>query len=221
ICGLTAHLILAPARHVHHRQEAVADLYTAMSRRLDDLAEILDGNTPDTERVRHWRRDWNELATEAERIRHTIDAEMENSRLHPRRTTALATDNALPRAREAVTIAERTMDHLRSLTRTLYYALDSQEITGLPASFRSACGTLLRTAATALEEIGQTSPTDPRHLADLIDDAMAELHRVERHERATAEAEPVVHTLQGTLLTDISRLLSELRPGRYATTPAG
>ncbi|MEU6313084.1 hypothetical protein ABZ873_19245, partial [Streptomyces sp. NPDC047014] len=126
----------------------------------------------------------------------------------------------LPRAREAVTIAERTMDHLRSLTRTLYYALDSEEITGLPASFRSACGTLLRTAATALEEIGQTSPTDPRRLTSLLDDAMTELQRVERQDRAAAEAEPPVHTLQGTLLTDISRLLTELRTEHFTTTPA-
>ncbi|MFD9903326.1 hypothetical protein [Streptomyces sp. NPDC059063] len=85
LCGLTAHLVLAPARHVPHRQQAVADLYAAMSRRLDDLAELLEGNDPDTQRIRHWRHDWRNLAAQCERIQTTIDTEIENSRLHPRR----------------------------------------------------------------------------------------------------------------------------------------
>ncbi|MFD9368390.1 aromatic acid exporter family protein [Streptomyces sp. NPDC060020] len=218
LCGLTAHLLLAPARHVHHRQQAVADLYTAMSRRLDDLAEILEGNDSDTQRIRHWRRDCHKLAASCERIRKTIDTEIENSRFHPRRTTDSA-GTALPRARDAVTVAERTMDHLRSLTRALDYALDSGEIENLPVSFRTASSSLLRRAATAMQEIGQISRTDSGHLDDLIDDATAELDRVERQERAAAEAAPAVHTLQGTLLTDIGRVLAELRSGRQALTP--
>lgn len=216
LCGLTAHLVLAPARHVHHRQQAVADLYEAMSRRLDDLAEVLEGNDPDTERIRHWRRDWRKLASDCERIQNAISTEFENSRLHPRPGFAGA---ALPRARDAVTVAERTMDHLRSLTRTLDYALDSGEIQNLPPSFRTSFSTLLRTAATAMQEIGQTSPTDSGHLDGLIHDATAELVRVEQQERAAAEATPTVHTLQGTLLTDVGRLLAELRSGHQALTP--
>ncbi|MFF8267492.1 aromatic acid exporter family protein [Streptomyces sp. NPDC016562] len=212
LCGLTAHLVLAPARHIHHRQQAVADLYTAMSRRLDDLAEIFEGNDPDTQRIRHWRRDWHKLAAECERIRTSIDSEIENSRLHPRRAVDSA-EAALPRARDAVTVAERAMDHLRSLTRTVDYALESGEIENLPASFRTASSTLLRRAATAMQEIGQTSPTDSRHLDGLIADAGAELDRVEQQERAAADATPAVHTLQGTVLTDIGRLLAELRSG--------
>ncbi|MEJ8645675.1 hypothetical protein WKI68_39635 [Streptomyces sp. MS1.HAVA.3] len=111
------------------------------------------------------------------------------------------------------------MDHLRSLTRTLDYALDSGEIKNLPVSFRTASSSLLRRAATAMQEIGQTSLTDSGHLDDVIDDATAELDRVEQQERAAAEAAPAVHTLQGTLLTDIGRLLAELRPGHKALTP--
>ncbi|WP_078893364.1 FUSC family protein [Streptomyces sp. NRRL F-2580] len=218
LCGLTAHLLLAPARHVHHRQQAVADLYAAMSRRLDDLAEILEGNDADTQRIRHWRRDWRKLAASCERIRKTIDTEIENSRFHPRRTVDSA-DAALPRARDAVTVAERTMDHLRSLTRTLDYALDSREIENLPESFRTASSSLLRRAATAMQKIGQVSLTDSGQLDDLIDDATAELDRVERQERAATDAAPVVHTLQGTLLTDIGRVLAELRSGRQDLTP--
>ncbi|MFD9420952.1 aromatic acid exporter family protein [Streptomyces goshikiensis] len=151
LCGLSAHLVLAPARHVHHRQQAVADLYAAMSRRLDDLAEILEGNDSDTEGVRHWRRDWRKLAAECERIQNAIDTEIENSRLHPRRGITSA-DTALSRARGAATVAERTMDHLRSLTRTLDYALDSGEIQNLPASFRTASSSLLRRAGTTMQE---------------------------------------------------------------------
>ncbi|MFD9303196.1 aromatic acid exporter family protein [Streptomyces sp. NPDC060048] len=218
LCGLSAHLVLPPARHVHHRQQAVADLYTAMSRRLEDLAEIFVGNDPDTQRIGHWRRDWRKLAAECEHIQHATDTEIENTRLHPRHPADRA-DTVLPRARDAITIAERTMDHLRSLTRTLHYALDSGEIHNLPASFRTASSSLLRTAATAMQEIGQTSLTDTGHLDGLIDDATAELNRVEQHERAASEAAPAVHTLQGTLLTDIGRLLTELRSGRKALSP--
>ncbi|GGZ02269.1 hypothetical protein GCM10010343_29920 [Streptomyces avidinii] len=217
LCGLSAHLVLAPARHVHHRQQAVADLYAAMSRRLDDLAEILEGNDSDTECVRHWRRDWRKLAAECERIQDAIDTEIENSRLHPRHGITSA-DTALSRARGAATVAERTMDHLRSLTRTLDYALDSGEIQNLPPCFRTASSSLLRRAATTMQEIGQTSRTDSGHLDVLIDDATAELDRVEQQERAAAEATPTVHTLQGTLLTDIGRLLAELRSGHKALT---
>ncbi|MFF3215628.1 hypothetical protein ACFYYB_33995 [Streptomyces sp. NPDC002886] len=218
LCGLSAHLVLAPARHVHHRQQAVADLYTAMSRRLEDLAEIFAGNDPDTQRIGHWRRDWRKLAAECECIQHAIATEIENTRLRPRRPANRA-DTVLPRARDAVTVAERTMDHLRSLTRTLHYALDSGEIQNLPASFRNASSSLLRRAATAMQEIGQTSLTDTGHLDGLIDDATAELNRVEQHERAASEDAPAVHTLQGTLLTDIARLLTELRSGHQALTP--
>ncbi|MFE1347922.1 aromatic acid exporter family protein [Streptomyces sp. NPDC058757] len=218
LCGLTAHLVLAPARHVHHRQQAVADLHTAISRRLDDLAEILEGNNPDTQRIRHWRRDWDKIAAECERIQAGIDSEIENNRLHPRRAVDSA-KAALPRARDAVTVAERAMDHLRSLTRTVDYALENEEIQNLPASFRTTSSTLLRRAATAMQEIGRTSPTDSRRLDRLITEAETELNRAEQQERATADATPTVHTLQGTVLTDISRLLAELHSGHKALTP--
>ncbi|MGW5848766.1 FUSC family protein [Streptomyces sp. NPDC055254] len=215
LCGLAAHLVLAPARHTHHRQQAVADLYTGMSRRLDAMAETFAGHDPDAERVRQWRRDWRTLSADCERIRHSIDTEIENTRLHPRPGTDAA-DIALPRAREAVTVAERAMDHLRSLTRTLDYALDSEEIKNLPESFGAGFSSLLRKAAAAMEEIGRTSPTDPVLLADLMGSAEAELDRIEHQERAAADAPPAVHTLQGTLLTDAGRLLADLRTGHRA-----
>ncbi|MFJ6797333.1 aromatic acid exporter family protein [Streptomyces sp. NPDC091268] len=215
LCGLGAHLVLAPARHVHHRQQAVADLYTEMSRRLGDLADVLEGGDGDTHRIRHWRRDWRQLAAACERIRSAIDTEMENSRLHPRPATDGA-DTALPRARDAAGVAERTMDHPRSLTRTLDYALDSGEIEHLPASFRTASAGLLRRAAAAMREIGRTSPTDAERLDELIDGAKAELDRIEQQDRAAPEAAPEVHTLQGSLLTDIGRLLAELEAGPTA-----
>ncbi|MFD7081921.1 aromatic acid exporter family protein [Streptomyces sp. NPDC059918] len=215
LCGLAAHLVLAPARHVHHRQQAVADLYCALSRRLGTLAELLDGEDADTEHLRHWRRDWRSLAADCDRIRTTIHAEMENNRLHPRPSRHMrdTADTALPRARDAVTIAERATDHLRSLTRTLEHAQDSGEINALPLTFRTASTALLRRSADALQEIGQTALTDSARLNKLIEEATAELDRVEQHERAAAGVSPAVHTLQGTLLTDISRLLAELRAG--------
>ncbi|MFF3728404.1 aromatic acid exporter family protein [Streptomyces erythrochromogenes] len=220
LCGLAAHLVLAPARHVHHRQQAVADLFSAMSRRLETLATLLNGEDSDTEHLRHWRRDWRNLAADCDRIRNTIDAEMENNRLHPRRSRNVrdTADTVLPRARDAVTVAERAMDHLRSLTRTLDYAQDSGDISNLPVPFRTASSSLLRQSANAMQEIGQTSLTDSALLRGLIEEATTDLHRVEHQERATADASPTVHTLQGTLLTDIGRLLAELRTGHETLT---
>ncbi|MGW7450025.1 FUSC family protein [Streptomyces sp. NPDC054787] len=222
-CGLAAHLVLAPARHVRHRQQAVADLYAAMSRRLGTLAEVLDGEASDAEHLRHWRRDWRSLAADCDRIRSTIHAEMENNRLHPRpsRNVREPADTALPRARDAVTVAERAMDHLRSLTRTLGYAQGSGEINDLPVSFRTASSSLLCRSADAMEEIGQTSFTDSARLNGLIEEATTYLDRVEQHEGASSEASPSVHTLQGTLLTDIGRLLAELRTGYEALSSSG
>ncbi|MEU9419007.1 aromatic acid exporter family protein [Streptomyces sp. NPDC048272] len=218
LCGLAAHLVLAPARHIHHRQQSVSDLYTAMSGRLDGLADVFQCEDFDPERVRQWRRDWQRLSADCERIRQSIDTEIENSRLHPRGGLGSA-DAALPRARDAVTVAERAMDHLRSMTRALDYALDSGEITNLSASFRTRFSSLLRNGAAAMEEIGQTSSTDSSRLAVLLDDAEVELDRIQRQEWVPAEAPPEVHTLRGTLLTDAGRLLADLRSGHQALTP--
>ncbi len=215
LCGLAAHIILAPARHTGHRQQAVTDLYTTMAQRLDDLAVTLEASDPDRDHLRQWRRDWRSLSEECERIRHSIEAEIENGRLNPRRTLS-GSGEALPRAREAITVAERSMDHLRSMTRTLDYALDSGELGNLPASFRPRFSAVLRAVATVLEEIGKTAQVSPNVLDAKTDRAAAELDLVQRQERTTPEASPAVHALQGTLLTDAGRLLADLRSGRQS-----
>lgn len=218
LCGLAAHLVLAPARHVRHRQQDVADLYTRMSRRLTGLAEIFGEDDPDGERVRQWGRDWRKLAAACDRVERTIGTEIENSRLHPRPGIASA-DSALPRARDALTVAQRTLDHLRSLTRSLDYALDSGEIKNLPDSFRTGFGSLLRSTATAMQEIGQTSGTDSGRLSDLLDDAAAKLGAVQRQQQEAAEASPEARSLHGSLLTDAGRLLADLRSSRQVLAP--
>ncbi|MEV7442601.1 aromatic acid exporter family protein [Streptomyces sp. NPDC091204] len=213
LCGLAVHLVLAPARHTHHRQQAVTDLYTAMAQRLKDLADTLEASDPDRDHLRQWRRDWHGLSAECERIRHAIDTEIENGRMNPRQSVGGGAGEALPRAREAITVAERGMDHLRSMTRTLDYALDSGELGNLPAPFRPRFSAVLRAVATAMEEIGQASRTDPDLLDAKIDEAAAELERVQQQELPASDASPAVHALQGTLLTDAGRLLADLRPG--------
>ncbi|MFJ3202498.1 aromatic acid exporter family protein [Streptomyces sp. NPDC086989] len=212
LCGLAAHLVLAPARHTHRRRQAVTDLYTTMAQRLDDLADTLEAGDPDRDHLRQWRRDWHGLSAECERIRHAIDTEIENGRMNPRRTIGGAGE-ALPRAREAVTVAERGMDHLRSMTRTVDYALDSGELGNLPATFRTRFSAVLRAVATAREEIGRASPTDADRLDAEIDGAAADLERVQWRERTSPGASPAVHAVQGTLLTDAGRLLVDLRSG--------
>ncbi|MFE9928636.1 aromatic acid exporter family protein [Streptomyces sp. NPDC005533] len=221
LCGLAVHLVLAPARHTHHRQQAVTDVYTTMARRIEGLAQTLEASGSDRDHLRQWRRDWHRLSAECERIRHAIDTEIENGRMNPRRSADGGAGEALPRAREAITVAERGMDHLRSMTRTLDYALDSGELEGLPAAFRTRFGAVLRSAATAMEEMGQASPTDPDGLDARIDEAAAELERVQRQERTSPEASPAVHTVQGTLLTDAGRLLADIRSGWQSVARAG
>ncbi|MFF1343238.1 aromatic acid exporter family protein [Streptomyces sp. NPDC058290] len=157
LCGLAAHLVFAPARHTHHRQQAVTDLYTTMAQRVNNLADTLEASDPDRDHLRQWRRDWHGLSAECERIRRAIDTEVENGRMNPR--------------------------------------------------------AVLRSAATAMEEIGQASPTDPDLLGAQIDEAATELERVQRRERTAPGASPAVHALQGTLLTDAGRLLADLRSG--------
>ncbi|MER5730769.1 hypothetical protein ABT084_20965 [Streptomyces sp. NPDC002138] len=108
------------------------------------------------------------------------------------------------------------MDHLRSMTRTLDYALDSGELGSLPAPFRPRFSTVLRAVAKAMKEIGQASHTDPHLLDAKIDEAAGELDQVQQEERATPETSPAAHALQGTLLTDAGRLLADLRSGRQS-----
>ncbi|OEJ30349.1 hypothetical protein BGK67_02345 [Streptomyces subrutilus] len=213
LCGLAAHFVLAPARHTNHRQQAVTDLYGTIARRLDDLADTLEASDPDRDHLRQWRRDWRSLSAECERIRHSIEIEIENGRMNPRRTISGAGE-ALPRAREAITVAERSMDHLRSMTRTLDYALESGELWNLPGTFRPRFSAVLRAVATAMEEIGRASPTDRDVVVPQIDEVAAELDRVQQQERSAPDASPDVHALQGTLITDAGRLLVDLRSGR-------
>ncbi|MFD3542632.1 aromatic acid exporter family protein [Streptomyces sp. NPDC058662] len=212
LCGLAAHLVLAPARHTVHRQQAVAELYTTMGRRLDGLAGTLEASDPDRDHTSHWRRDGRLLASECERLRHGIETEIENGRLNPRRSIDGA-ERALPRAREAVAVAERSTDHLRSMTRTLDHALAGRELDGLSPAFRTGLGSVLRAAARAMREIGRPTRTDPGRLDELIDAAAEELDKVQRADRAAAAASPDVHAVQGTLLTDAGRLLADLRSG--------
>lgn len=102
LCGLTAHLVLAPARHTRHRQEAVADLYEGVRRRVNVLADTIEAENADAARVEQLRHDWRRLSADADRIRHAIDAETENGRLNPRRSIAGAAE-ALPGPRKRST----------------------------------------------------------------------------------------------------------------------
>lgn len=219
VCGLAAHVILAPARHARHRQTDVAGLYAETSERLNGLADTLEAATPDPGRVRQWRRDWRRLSQDCDTLHQGIEAEEENSRLNPRRSFEGASQ-ALPRTRQALTIAQRSLDHLRSLTRTVDYAVDSREIDNLPASFRSGYACVLRTSAGAMEEIGQPSRTDDDRLADMIEDATSALDRIQEDYLTHPEGRSVAPTLQGTLLTDAARLLDELGSGAHALSHA-
>ncbi|MET9464710.1 aromatic acid exporter family protein [Streptomyces sp. NPDC006544] len=213
VCGLAAHLVLAPARHARHRQTAAAGLYAEVGERIRALADAFEAADPDGDRVRQWRHDWRRLSRACDTLHRNIEAEEENGVLNPRRSFEGAA-RALPRTRESVTVAQRSLDHLRSITRTLDHAVESREIEDLPPSFRRGFASVLRTSAAAMEEIGQAVHTDDDRLAHLIEDAASRLDEVEKGSLTRPEGPSAAPTLQGTLLTDAARLLDELRSGQ-------
>ncbi|MFD6967956.1 aromatic acid exporter family protein [Streptomyces sp. NPDC059979] len=219
VCGLAAHVILAPARHARHRQKAAAGLYAEMSERINGLANTFEATAPDADQVQQWRHDWRRLSRDCAAVHRSIETEVENSRLNPRRSFEGAAQ-ALPRTRESITIAQHSLDHLRSITRTLDYAIDGGEIEDLPSAFRTGFASVLRTSAGAMEEIGQMSRTDDGCLADMIKDAASQLDRVQNRSRTHPESRSAAPTLRGTLLTDAARLLAELRSGHRALSHA-
>ncbi|WP_344151625.1 hypothetical protein [Streptomyces polychromogenes] len=66
-----------------------------------------------------------------------------------------------------------------------------------------------------MQEIGQASQTGPDLLDTQIDEAAAELDQGRQHERITPQSSRP-YALQGTLLSDVGRLLADLRPGRQS-----
>lgn len=212
ICGIAAHLALAPARHTLHRQEAVADLFTGMEQRLRELADTFDADSPDAEVVQRLRTDWHGLAADADRVRQAVDTEVENSRLNPRRSIE-DSHQALMRARTALDVAQRCLDHLRSVGRSLEHALDSGDYEDLSPSFRARYTELLHTTATALDDIGRRGRTDPARVHATLDRAHTELGHASERTTDRPPRRAAVSALEGTLLTDASRLLEDLRNG--------
>ncbi|WP_367205153.1 aromatic acid exporter family protein [Streptomyces virginiae] len=212
VCGLGAHFLLAPARHTRRRQEAAESICFELSGRMRDLADAFDTREPALEEVRRMRSDWRRLAADCDRLHGMVDTEAENAKLNPR-SPQVAVSYALPRTRETLTIAQRCLDHLRSITRTLEYALADGHYEALRPAFRSGYGALLNSAAAVVEEIGQAAATDNGRLQELLGQAsgrLGELRPLMRSE-TEAESEPLAPTIQGALLTDASRLVTDIR----------
>lgn len=211
LCGLSAHLLLAPARHVRHRQQAVADLYERLRQVVTELAAAAgtdDG--PTGEQVGRWWHACDRVAADAPHVQASVDAEAENSRLNPRRPDGRDAD-VLPRAQEAGQAAGRSAAHLRSLLRSLAYSVDSGHYLRVPRRFLSGYGALLNTVAAAMEEVGRPARTDRRELDALVEEGLT-LHEDLEYEVQQDTAVPApVRTLCGALLTDAGRLLHELR----------
>lgn len=211
LCGLSAHLLLAPARHLRHRQQAVADLYEGLRQVVAELASAVgEGGAPSREQVGRWRRDCDRVAADAPRVRASVDAEAENSRLNPRRADGRDRD-VLPRAQEAARAAGRSAAHLRSALRSLSHSLDSGHDTHLPRRFLSGYGALLDTVAAAMAQVGRPDRTDPRELDALVREGMSLHEDLEYAVQQDTGVPAPVRTLCGALLTDAGRLLHELR----------
>ncbi|WP_435972332.1 aromatic acid exporter family protein [Streptomyces sp. Qhu_M48] len=208
VCGLGTHFLLAPARHTRRHQKAVAAVCREISVGTRALAEASATGGGDADAVRRLRAGWRRPASECDRLHGEVDAETENSRLNPRHTVD-PRHEAMPRAREALTIAQRALDHLQSITRTLDYALTDGHVEAVSPEFRSEYAALLNRAADVLEEIGRAEPTDRRRLEEDLDHADDHLRRIQPLQRPSAV--PAAPTLQGTLLTDAARLMADIR----------
>ncbi|MFE5546885.1 hypothetical protein ACFQ71_24075 [Streptomyces sp. NPDC056534] len=204
-CAIGAHLLLAPARHTRRHQEAVALVCHEISAGTRSLADASATGDGDGDEVGRLRAGWRRLAWECDRLHGEVDTETENSRLNPRRTVD-PRHEAMPRAREALTIAQRSLDHLQSITRTLEYALADGHIHALPPSFRTDYEAFLNGVADVLEEIGQAGRTDPRRLEQQFAHVGDQVHHLQR-----PQAVPAAPTIRGTLLTDAGRLVADIR----------
>ncbi|MGW6420470.1 FUSC family protein [Streptomyces sp. NPDC055055] len=213
-CGIAVHLALAPARHTVHRQEAVADLFGGIQRRVEDLACALQADAPDADRIHQLRTDWRRLLADADRIRQAVDTEVENSRLNPRRSIADARQ-ALMRARTALDVAQHCLDHLRSVSRSLDHAFSGAEQEALSPSFRATYTALLRTAATVLNGIGRRARTDSVLVRHILDRAHSELEAAQNRASGSPHRQTPASALEGTLLTDAGRLLEDLSHGLH------
>ncbi|WP_329200984.1 MULTISPECIES: aromatic acid exporter family protein [unclassified Streptomyces] len=211
LCGLSAHLLLAPARHVRHRQQAVADLYGRLRHVVTELAAAAgEGDGPTGEQVGRWRRACDRVAADAPHVQASVDAEAENSRLNPRRADG-RDGEVLPRAQEAGAAAGRSAAHLHSLLRSLSSSVDSGHYARVPPRFLSGYGALLDTVAAAMEEVGRPARTDRRELDALVDEGLTLHEDLEYAAQQDTGVPAPVRTLCGALLTDASRLLHELR----------
>ncbi|MGW2304392.1 FUSC family protein [Streptomyces sp. NPDC001809] len=205
LCGVGAHLLIAPARHTRRHQEAVAAVCHEISAHVRSLADASGTGDGDVEVVGRLRARWRRLASECDRLHGEVDVETENSRLNPRHTVDPGRQ-AMPRAREALTIAQRSLDHLQSITRTLEYALADGHIHAMSPSFRTEYAAFLGRVADVLEETGQAGRTDPGRLDEHFSRVGDHLRRLQRPQVAS-----VAPTIQGTLLTDAARLIADVR----------
>ncbi|MFF2303389.1 hypothetical protein ACFVVP_12915 [Streptomyces sp. NPDC058128] len=204
-CGIGAHLLLAPARHTRRHQASVAAVGREVSADMRLLADASVTGDGDVDAVKHLRGEWRRLASTCDRLHGEVDAETENSLLNPRRTVD-PRDEAMPRAREALTIIQRSLDHLQSMTRTLEYALADGHIQSVPPSFRSEYAAFLHRVSDVLEEIGQAERTDARRLEEHFAVTGDQLRHLQQPQ--VAQDAP---TIQGTLLTDAARLIADVR----------
>ncbi|MER7983685.1 aromatic acid exporter family protein [Streptomyces sp. NPDC095817] len=209
LCGITAHLLLAPSRHTQDAQNGVADLAAGAQRALSAIAHALQDDPPDADTTRHWARHSERFDQLAGQMQVVVDAERENAVFNPRRPST-GGEHALPRLPATIAVLQRSFSHCHSIIRSLTHAAHYDRWAGLAPRFLTGYRDLLITVAQAMGEIGRTEPTEPAAVHELLKDAERQLEDLEQH-LAQSVAAPAAHlSLQGTLITDAGRLLSDL-----------
>lgn len=212
-CGIVAHLAVAPARRTLRSQRAVEDLAGQAGQIITDLASSMaEEEVLQDDDLKDWSRRCAKVTAEAERVRAVVDTEAENARLNPRSALPQA-GLILSRTYPAITVAERSVQHLHSLVRSLHHAVRHGGYEELPRTFLDAYSALLGRTAGILERVAQPTGA-PDDLRDVLMEAGTLRRKLESDGHPHDIPSPGQSALCGSLITDIGRLLDEVAQAR-------
>ncbi|WP_041994250.1 aromatic acid exporter family protein [Streptomyces sp. AcH 505] len=219
-CAIVMHLTLAPARRTGRSEQVVETLSARAQHVLVTIATATaSAEGLDEKDLQDWNDQCTLISADAAAALRVIDEETENSRLNPRRSLPDAR-RLLVRAPSAITVVDRALWHIQSIVRSLSYAARTGDYDLLPREFLDDYGDLLRRSADILDEFmrRQHDPADLDAALREADDRRQALESSSHHGRFDSPAQTA---LRGSLVTDIGRLLHELRQTAERGTPTG
>ena len=231
--GLAAGLIFAPLR-VQPAKDAISDLTGQMADLLGDMAAGL-AEAPDLRRATEWLDRTRALRGEIERLDDALGQAEESVRLNPRR---LRDPDPAAGLREGVDTLERAAIDLRVLARSVADSarLDSEDSPVKEPETRARLAAVISELAGAVRTYGQLIEADPEpadlaaasgqdaeplaaELADRLEEAQRQQHRLADLLRTDPAESPDGWPLRGEILAHVDRLRNELQPRPPALEP--